>query len=78
MPSTSLKSVSLGRLTIGVIAHAVGDGRVLLSADTGFAEILARTHGAAPSVILFHRTDRSPAALPCAQTPERDHLPHGA
>jgi predicted nuclease of predicted toxin-antitoxin system len=46
-----------------VLARAVDDGRVLLSADTDFGEILARSRGEAPSVILYRRNDRRPTAL---------------
>ena len=46
-----------------VLAQAVEDGRVLLSADTDFGEILARSRDQAPSVILFRRTDRSAESL---------------
>lgn len=46
-----------------VLAQAVDDGRVLLSADTDFGEILARSGGPAPSVILFRRADRSAESL---------------
>jgi predicted nuclease of predicted toxin-antitoxin system len=42
-----------------VMAKAVEHGRVLLSADTDFGEILARTRGTVPSVVLFRREDRS-------------------
>jgi predicted nuclease of predicted toxin-antitoxin system len=46
-----------------VLAKAATDERVLLSADTDFGEILARSCEGTPSVILFRRSDRSPASL---------------
>ena len=46
-----------------VLGRAVGDGRILLSADTDFGEILARSGAGTPSVILFRRSDRSAASL---------------
>jgi len=46
-----------------VLARAADDGRVLLSADTDFGEILARTQAPIPSVILFRRANQSPDAL---------------
>jgi predicted nuclease of predicted toxin-antitoxin system len=46
-----------------VLARAVQDERVLLSADTDFGEILARTRSQIPSVVLFRRADRSAASL---------------
>lgn len=52
-----------GRPDEDVLAHAVSEARILLSADTDFGEILARSGGGTPSVILFRRSDRSPAAL---------------
>lgn len=46
-----------------VLAHASREGRVLLSADTDFATLLARTRARGPSVILFrHGAQRQPAA----------------
>lgn len=38
-----------------VLAHAVGDGRVLVSADTDFGRILAASRATGPSVILIRR-----------------------
>jgi predicted nuclease of predicted toxin-antitoxin system len=52
-----------GHIDEEVLARAVDDDRVLLSADTDFGEILARSQQPAPSVTLFRRADRSPAAL---------------
>lgn len=46
-----------------VLGRAADDERVLLSADTDFGEILARSRSVVPSVVLFRRSDRSPAAL---------------
>ncbi|ROO52306.1 putative nuclease of predicted toxin-antitoxin system [Micromonospora sp. Llam0] len=46
-----------------VLSKAVTDGRVLLSADTDFGEIVARSGAGTPSVILFRRSDRSATSL---------------
>jgi predicted nuclease of predicted toxin-antitoxin system len=46
-----------------VLATAVANQSVLLSADTDFGEILARTNDRTPSVVLFRRSDRSAASL---------------
>lgn len=44
-----------------VLATAVANQSALLSADTDFGEILARTNDRTPSVLLFRRSDRSAA-----------------
>jgi predicted nuclease of predicted toxin-antitoxin system len=46
-----------------VLGRAADEGRVLLSTYTDFGEILARTRGMVPSVVLIRRGDRSPASL---------------
>jgi len=38
-----------------VMAEAKGDGRVLISSDTDFGELLSRTNADAPSVLLLRR-----------------------
>ena len=46
-----------------VLARADVGRRILLSADTDFGEILARSLNVTPSVILVRRPDRSAKAL---------------
>ncbi|HET8684673.1 MAG TPA: DUF5615 family PIN-like protein [Micromonosporaceae bacterium] len=46
-----------------VLARALADDRILLSADTDFGEILAHSGAATPSVVLFRRSDRTPDTL---------------
>jgi predicted nuclease of predicted toxin-antitoxin system len=46
-----------------VLACAQSEERVLVSADTDFGEILARSRSETPSVVLFRRADRSGPAL---------------
>jgi predicted nuclease of predicted toxin-antitoxin system len=58
-----------------VLGRAASDGRVLLSADTDFGEILARSQSPIPSVILFRRTDRSPGALAAVLVANLDQVP---
>lgn len=43
-----------------VLDRALTDGRVLVSADTDFGELLARAHAVLPSLILFRQGNRSP------------------
>ncbi|MFI7586779.1 DUF5615 family PIN-like protein [Spongisporangium articulatum] len=42
-----------------VMAKAAQQQRILLSADTDFGEILARSGDSVPSVVLFRRSDRT-------------------
>lgn len=45
-----------------IFAHARDEGRVIVSADTDFATLLALTREAAPSLLLFRgATNRKPA-----------------
>ena len=51
---------SLGMSTasdLAIMETASADRRVLLSADTDFGELLARTNAAEPSVLLLRRQD---------------------
>lgn len=46
-----------------VMAAARTDGRVIVSADTDFGELLARSSATLPSVILFRGAEVAPVAL---------------
>lgn len=53
------RDVGLSRAPdVGVMARAQQDGRVLITADTDFGELLARSGDDAPSVLLLRRHDR--------------------
>jgi predicted nuclease of predicted toxin-antitoxin system len=41
-----------------IMAEAVAGGRVVVSADTDFGELLARTNSAKPSVVLLRRQEQ--------------------
>lgn len=66
----------LGATDSMVLEVADGEGRVLVSADTDFGELLAQRRVATPSLVLFRRTSRSPedqAAVLLANLPEVAH-----
>jgi predicted nuclease of predicted toxin-antitoxin system len=44
-----------------VLAAATGDGRVLVSADTDFGELLALGRHPGPSIVIFRRSPHRPA-----------------
>jgi predicted nuclease of predicted toxin-antitoxin system len=46
-----------------VMAAAGTDGRVIVSADTDFGQLLARSNAQLPSVILFRGAEVAPVAL---------------
>ena len=46
-----------------VMAHALASERIVLSADTDFGELLARSGAATPSVVLFRRDERKAETL---------------
>lgn len=49
-----------GRVDDEVLAAAFSEDRVLVSADTDFGELLARTGAALPSLVLFRQGNRGP------------------
>lgn len=49
-----------GRVDDEVLAAAVDEDRVLVSADTDFGELLARTGAVLPSLVLFRQGNRGP------------------
>lgn len=52
-----------GRPDTDVLALATSGGRVLLSADTDFGELMASSKATTPSVILIRRSNRRPEAV---------------
>lgn len=50
----------LGKPDTDVMAAAKSDGRVLVSADTDFGELLAKSGAALPSVVLLRRPAKTP------------------
>jgi predicted nuclease of predicted toxin-antitoxin system len=50
----------LGHADPEVMGCALGESRILVSADTDFGELLARSNAALPSVVLLRRTVRAP------------------
>lgn len=57
-----------------VMAAAAHQGRILLSADTDFGELLANSPVLAPSVILLRRTDKTANALAAVLTANFDQV----
>ena len=51
----------LGSPDEGVLAIALAEGRVLVSADTDFGELLARSGAALPSFVLLRRAGHRPS-----------------
>ena len=47
----------------GIAAKAAREGRIVLTFDLDFGDILAATRGAAPSVILFRLRNQTPASV---------------
>ena len=45
-----------------ILASAVNESRVVVSGDTDFGELLARTNASSPSVVLFRRQGQRRAA----------------
>jgi predicted nuclease of predicted toxin-antitoxin system len=50
----------LGQTDEEVMACALGEGRVVISADTDFGELLARSNASLPSVVLLRRQLHDP------------------
>jgi len=46
-----------------ILVLAAREGRVVLTADTDFGTILARTRAASPSVVIFRQSDKRPARV---------------
>lgn len=46
-----------------ILARALVDKRIVLSEDTDFGTLLARSNLLGPSFVLFRRSDKRPAAL---------------
>ncbi|MGQ0467199.1 MAG: DUF5615 family PIN-like protein [Sporichthyaceae bacterium] len=71
-----------GQPDVDVMAVAVADGRILVSADTDFGELLARTNAELPSLILHRGAEVAPAALAALLLSNldqvREDLEHGA
>jgi len=58
-----VRDVGLSRSTDPeVLERAAAENRVLISADTDFGELLARSGQSAPSILLLRRQDQRPAA----------------
>lgn len=57
------RSLGLSRASDArIMAAAVAEQRVVVSGDTDFGELLARTNAAEPSILLFRRQDHRRAA----------------
>jgi predicted nuclease of predicted toxin-antitoxin system len=46
-----------------IAAKAVAEGRIVLTFDLDFGDILVATHGAAPSVVVFRLRNQTPAGV---------------
>ena len=74
-----VRDIGLQRATDETVIDAARtDGRVLVSADTDFGTLLARSHDRAPSFLLMRRASGRRAADQAALTPSTTSTPFGS
>ena len=57
-----VRQLGMSRASAEIMATAREDNRVVVSGDTDFGELLARTNAASPSLVLFRRQGQRRAA----------------